>query len=146
MFGAWPGQHLLRLLGSGGTRNVATNIGGLVALTHNTLEGLPTLADLRGSALVGKRSIGTGGKLTNSLLNKGALGVASAEERQVDNQEHPATLGEGDSRQDKAEKQCNFESGDNTHASIVVLLDEASNGLGEGGLLGGGLGGGGRRS
>jgi hypothetical protein len=38
--------NLLGLLGSGGTRDVAADVSGLVALAHKTLDGLPTLADL----------------------------------------------------------------------------------------------------
>jgi hypothetical protein len=92
---------------------------------------------------VGDGGVGTGGELADSLLDERALRVAGAEERQVDDQEHPATLGESDSGQNKAEQQGDLESSDNTHAGIIVLLDESSNGLGEGRLLGGGLGAGG---
>lgn len=134
-------KHLLGLLvGSGGTRDVTTKVSRLVALTHDALEGLPALTDLRGSALVRDRGVGASSQLANSLLDERALGVASTEEGQVDDQQNPATLGEGDSGQDEAEEEQDLESGDNTHAGIVVLLDEAANGLGEGVLLAGGLG------
>lgn len=136
-----PYRDLLRLLSSGRARDVAANIGDLVTLTHNTLDGLPALANLGRSALVGDSGIGTGSKLADSLLDEGALRIAGAEERQVDYQEDPATLGESDSGQSKSEQQGDLEGCDNTHASIVVLLDEPSNGLGEGRLLDSGLGG-----
>lgn len=84
--------------------------------------------------------VSAGSQLTNGLLDKGALGIAGAEERKVDNQQDPASLGESQSGEDQAEKQGDLEGSDNTHASIVVLLDEATNGLGERVLLAGGLG------
>lgn len=89
---------------------------------------------------MGDGGIGTGGELADSLLDEGALGVASAEERQVDNQEDPATLGKGNSRQDKSEQQGDLEGSNNTHASIVILLDEPTNCLGKGRLLNSRLG------
>lgn len=138
-------KHLLGLLvGGSRARDIATNVSRLVDLAHDALEGLPALTNLRGSALVGDRGVGASGELTNSLLDKRALGVAGTEEGQVDDQQNPATLGEGDSGQDEAEEEQDLEGSDNTHASIVVLLDEAANGLGEGVLLAGGLGTGGR--
>lgn len=139
-------KHLLGLLvGSGRASNVAANVGRIVDLAHDTLEGLPTLANLRGSALVGDRGVGASGQLANSLLDERALGVAGTEEGEVDDQQNPATLGEGDRRQDEAEEEQDLKGGNDTHAGIIVLLDEAANGLGEGVLLGGGLGAGGGR-
>jgi len=87
--------NLLRLLGSGGARDVAANVSGLVALAYQTLDGLPTLTDLGRGALVGDGSIGTSSNLAYGRLNKRALGVAGAEESKVDTQQDPATLGEG---------------------------------------------------
>lgn len=139
-------KRLLGLLvGSGRAGNVAANVGRIVGLANDTLEGLPALANLRRSALVGDRGIGASGQLANSLLDERALGVAGTEEGQVDDQQNPAALGEGDSGQDEAEEEQDLKSGDDTHAGIVVLLDEAANGLGEGVLLAGGLGAGGGR-
>jgi hypothetical protein len=89
---------------------------------------------------VGDGGVGASSKLANGLLDKRALGVASAEESEVDDQQNPATLREGKSRQHQAEQEQDLESGDNTHAGIVVLLDEAANGLSERVLLAGGLG------
>lgn len=89
---------------------------------------------------MGDGSIGASSELTNSLLNERALGVTGAEEREVNDEQDPASLGESDSGQQEADKQGDFKGSDDTHASIVVLLDEAANGLGESGLLGGGLG------
>lgn len=91
--------------------------------------------------------VGAGSQLTNRLLDKRALGVAGAEERKIDNEQDPASLGESQGGENQTEKQGDLEGGDDTHASIVVLLNEAANRLGERVALGGGLrvGGAGRR-
>ena len=133
-------SHLLGLLVGSSARDVAANVGGLVNLTNNALEGLPALTNLRRSALVRDGGIGASGHLANGLLDERALGVAGTEERKVNQQENPATLREGDSRQDQANEQGDLEGSDNTHAGIVVLLDEAANGLGERVLLNSRLG------
>lgn len=133
-------NNLLRLLGGSRSRDIAGDVGSFVALAHDTLESLPTLAELRGGALVGDRGVSTGSELANSLLHERALGVAGAEEGKVYDQQDPATLGESDSGQHETEQQGDLKGGNDAHAGIVVLLDEAANGLGELGLLAGRLG------
>ena len=90
------------------------------------------------------RGISASGQLANSLLDKRTLGVAGTEEGQVHDQQNPATLGEGNGGENQAEKKQYLKSSDNTHAGIVVLLDEAANGLGEVALLASRPGAGGR--
>lgn len=126
---------LLCLLLHGGLSDKAVDVGGICNLTNHALDLLPDASNGRRSALVGQGAVGTGSELSNGALHKGALRMAHSEEDGVDAKENPGTLGEGDGREDETEEEENLEDGDKGHAAIVVLLDEASNGLGEAGGL-----------
>ena len=83
--------------------------------------------------------------VTDSMLNKGTLRVPCAEEGQVDAQENKGSLGERQESDCQAEQKSHFQPGNETHAGIVVLLNEPANGLGQRRLFGRGSGAGGRR-
>lgn len=126
---------LLCLLLHGGLSDKAVDVSGVCNLTNNTLDLLPDASNGRRSALVRQSTIGAGSELSDSALHKGALRVAHSEEDGVDAKENPGAFGEGDSGEDEAEEEENLEDGDERHAAVIVLLDEASNGLGEAGGL-----------
>lgn len=126
--------RLLRLLS--GIRTEAVHIGHHITPPDYIFKRVPCLARLGRNALVGDGCIDAHGKVMHRLLNERALGVSCAEECQVDDQERIVSLGEREDRKDEAEQKSHLQRRHETHASIVVLLDEPANGLGERGLLG----------
>lgn len=131
--------HLLRLLD---TPVRTLEVSRLIRLTHNSLECIPSLADRGRSGLMGDRRVDASNKVTNSLLDKDALGVSCAEEGQVDGQEQKASLGESEEGERQANQERHLQASDESHAGIIVLLDESADGLGNGRLLAGVRGGG----
>lgn len=82
------------------------------------------------------RRVHTRHNVTNSLLNEGTLGIPRAEEGQVDRPEEEVPLGEGEDGEGQTDQESHFQSSDETHASVVVLFDEAADRLRQRRLLG----------
>ena len=74
--------------------------------------------------------------VTNSLLDEGTLGITCAEEGQVDRPEDEVPLRKGEDRESQTNQESHLQSSDETHASIVVLLDESADRLRQRRLLG----------
>ena len=126
-------KRLLGLLGgsAGLVADVLADVGRISSLANDVLEGSPALTSSRGSALVGELGINAGSDLVDSVLDEAALSVAGAEEDSVDSEQNPRALLEDESRSNNTEPKGDLEESDQSHASIVVLLDELANGLGE---------------
>lgn len=107
--------------------NVLADVSCVSGLADNVLEGAPALADRWGNALVGELGVKTGSQLGDGTLDKGALGEAGAEEDGVDRDEDPGALLEEESRTEDSEPQSNLEDGNQSHAAIIVVLDELAN-------------------
>lgn len=122
---------LRSLLGDGGAAEVAVGVSVGVELAGASLDGLPSLAGGRGSALVADSGVDTGLKKSERVLDVGALGEASTEESGVDGNQDPGAALEGDGREQEANPEKNLERGHNRHGGIVVLLDESANLVGD---------------
>jgi hypothetical protein len=120
-----------------GASQVAGDVSGIVGLLGDTLELVPSLAGSGGSVLAVGKAVAASTGLAEHALDESALGNAGAEEDSVDNEEDPRALLEDDSRSKDAEPKGQLESCNERHAGIIVVLDEAANGLGDAG--GGGL-------
>lgn len=131
-------DSLLRLLGDWallGT-NIATDIGGIRGLPDDVLEGSPGLSGGRWSALVSELGVDAGSELSDGSLDEAALCVAGAEEYGIDNQQNPSSGLEEKGGSKDTEPQGDFENSDESHAGIVVLLDELADGVRKAGSLG----------
>ncbi len=127
---------LLRLLGPGSLRvHVSAQIRGIGRLSHNALERGPGLAGDGRGALVGHGGIDAGRQLADDRLNEAALGVAGPQEGRVGEREEDGAAAESKKRDEHAEPGDELEQGDESHAGVIVLLDESAQGLGQGGLL-----------
>lgn len=121
--------------------HVAGDVSGIVSLLGDAFELVPGLAGSGGSVLAVGKAVTAGTGLAQHTLDESALGDAGAEEDSVDDEEDPRATLEDDGRSEDAEPQSQLESRDKRHAGIIVVLDEAANGLGNagrGGLLAGG--------
>jgi hypothetical protein len=131
---------LLRLLASrrtGSASNVASYIRGLVGLAHNSLDSIPRRANRGRGTLVGDCGVNPSGGMGDRTLDEGALRVTGSEESQVDEKQNPASLGEGEGRQNEAEEKAQLQGGHKVHTAVVVLLDKLANGLSKRRLLSG---------
>lgn len=127
---------LLGLLGDRGLlSSVTANVSHVSGLLDGALDGGPALTDGRGHILTVGNGISASSELTDSLLDKGALGEASSHEHSVDDEKDPRSLLEEDSRAKKTEPQKDFENGNECHGSVVVVLNEVANGVGQCGAL-----------
>jgi len=127
-------MHLLGLLGLLwlSTTSVAVDVGEVGGLLDTALDGLPSLTDSWWHVLSVGNGITTGAELVDGTLDKGALVEASAEEDGVDDDEDPGTLLEENGGTEETEPEDDLEDGDNSHAEVVVVLDEVTNGVAKG--------------
>lgn len=116
--------------------NIPADVGRIRGLADDVLEGSPTLAGGRGSALVGKLGINTSSQLVDGVLDEAALRNAGTEEDGVDGEQDPGPFLEEKRGANNAEPEGNLEHGDEGHGAIIVLLDELANGLGGSGARG----------
>lgn len=70
--------------------------------------------------------INASNKLTNGLLNERALRITGTEESEVDGQQNPATLREGDGGHNETKQKGDFKVSNDLHATVVVSLDEST--------------------
>lgn len=126
--------HLLCLLGLRLllSTQVAADVSRLDALVQETLDGLPALPDRWGHVLPVGLGVDPSSNLANGSLDEGALGVPGAEKDSVGAEKEPGTLPEEESRAKETEPEDNLENGDESHAAVIVVLDEAANGVGKG--------------
>ena len=82
--------------------------------------------------------------LAQHALHEGALRDAGAQEDGVDDDEDPGALLEEDGGEEQAEPEGDFQAGDDGHAGVVVVFDEAADALAQGAGFGFLAGGGGR--
>lgn len=61
----------------------------------------------------------------------GALTETGAEEGGVNGKQDPAPTLEKDGREEETDPEGNFETGDNGHGGVIVLLDKGADGIGE---------------
>ena len=118
------------------TLDVAVNVGLVVHLFQDILRLSPSRADGRRDVLTVRQSVTTGSDMANHALNKCALADAGAQESGVQGENDPAAAGEEDGRTHKAEPQRKLEAGNERHAGVIVVLDEAADGVGHAGSLG----------
>jgi len=114
-------MHLLGLL---------SEVGLVTNSSDDTLECTPSISDTGWDPLIGKETIEESLHVGNSGSHELGLGVADADENGVDNQENPAVR-ENQGSEEDASPESEFEAGDQVHASVIVLLDEAANSLGQ---------------
>lgn len=113
------------------TTDKSVDVRGIRSLAHKSLDSLPSLPNNGWRALIRHHGISTRSALTDSALHKAALAVPRSEKDGVDGQQDPAALGEGDSGEHDTEPEQDLKTGDESHGSIVVFLDESANVIGE---------------
>lgn len=101
-------------------------------LPRDTLDSIPSLASHRGSTLSTNQVVNARLKLGKRVLDMAALSVARAKESGVDSDQDPRTALEEEGRQEDTSPKSNLEAGNNRHRGIVVLLDEAADGISHG--------------
>lgn len=99
------------------------------------LHLLPHVASGRRDILPVGQSISMRTHLADHALHERALGDTRAEEDSVDQQENPATLREEDCGAKEAEPERDLKTGNNRHAGVIVVFDEAANAVAESGCL-----------
>lgn len=122
--------HLLGLLGcSLSTSEVALYIGLVVDLLKNSLGGVPRLTGGWRYVLALSKGITTSTELLNHALHERALADTGAQEDGVEDENDPAALSKDDGGSENAEPEGELETGDYGHAGVIVVLDEATNGV-----------------
>lgn len=96
-------------------------------LLAGLLDTLPDLSGGRGSTLSTDEGVDTSTELAERGLNMSALAVTSSEESSVQNNEDPRSALEENSGEENTSPESHLEVGDDSHRSIVVLLDESAN-------------------
>src|SRR5690606_14053278 len=114
-------MHLLSLL---------SKVSLITDSSDDSLEGTPSVSNATWNSLVGKNAIKESLHVQNSRSHELRLSVADADKDRVNNQEDPA-VGEDQGSKEDTGPESKLEAGDKVHASVVVLLDEAGNGLGQ---------------
>ena len=123
------GGSLRGLLRDSSAVQMLVNIRSRVELSGTTLDTLPDLTGDRRGALRTDQIVDLGLEQAEALLDVAALGETSADEGGVDGEQDPAAALEEDGGQEQADPEQDLETRDNQHGCIVVLLDEAANGI-----------------
>ena len=111
--------------------NVLSDVGSIVELLSATLDGVPDLSGGRGSTLSTNERVDSSVKLSERVLDVGALGETSSEEGSVQSQEDPRSALEEDGGEKNANPEEDLESGNNRHGRIIVLLHESTDLIGD---------------
>ena len=107
-----------------------------MSLSDESLDSFPASSYSWWGRLVGKARVSPGGAVGHSILDEAALCVAGAEESGVDDDQDPGSFLEHDGGEQEAEPEGDFESGNDSHRLIVVVLDEFTDGVTDGRGLG----------
>lgn len=94
-----------------------------------SLDSIPNLSGGRWSALSPDEVIDSGLKSGKRALHVSAVVNARPQEGSVDGQQDPAPTLEQDGAKQKAAPQSNLKARNNGHRRVVVLLDEAADGV-----------------
>lgn len=97
-----------------------------------SLDAIPDLSGGRWSTLGPDEVIDSGLKSSKRALHVGTVVNARPQEGSVDGQQDPAPTLEQDGAKQKATPQGDLKARDNGHGRVVVLLDEAADGVGDG--------------
>lgn len=131
--------HLLRLLRpllALRPTKIPVQIRRVHSLTQQALDRLPRIPRGGGHTLLRDLGVDARAEVRNGALDEAALGVARAQEDRVQRDEDPAAAAEQQRGAEQAEPEEDLEDGDERHRAVVVVLDEAADGVGKsGGLL-----------
>lgn len=96
-------------------------------LLAGLLDSSPDLSRGRGSTLSTNEGVDTGTERAERGLDMSALAVTGTEESSVENNEDPRSALEENSGEENTSPESDLKVRDDSHGSIVVLLDESAN-------------------
>ena len=121
--------RLLLLDGLAGAEYLA-DVADLTEALDERLGDGPGVAGALGDAGVGGKGVAAELDSLHGVADEDTLSIAGAQEDGVDDEQHPR-VPHHETPQEDARPQEQLEVGDQVHAGVVVLLDEARDGLGD---------------